>query len=92
MNKIVTLELPKIEESLEELLLELILPIDYLNQVRKLVLSKDELNISLAFQIINTIYPEILFQTLNYTKFNGNISGIGVPDPTRTSNIKLNGN
>jgi hypothetical protein len=92
MNKIVTLELPKIEESLEELLLELILPIDYLNQVRKLVLSKDELNISLAFQIINTIYPEILFQTLNYTKFNWNISGIGVPDPTRTSNIKLNGN
>lgn len=89
MNKIVTLELPKIEESLEELLSALILPEKYIPQVRKLVLSKDELNISLAFQIINTIYPEILFQTLNYTKFNWNISGIGVPDPTKTILLKL---
>ena len=87
MNKIVTLELPKIEESLEELLLELILPIDYLNQVRKLILSKDDLNITLAFEIINTIYPEIIFQTLNYTSFDWKIHGVGVPDPSKTCTL-----
>jgi len=89
MNKIIILELPKIEESLEELLSELILPVDYINQVRKLILSRDDLNITLAFEIINTIYPEITFETVNYISFNWKISGIGVPDPTRTSNIKL---
>ena len=89
MNKIITLELPRIEKSLEELLSELILPVDYINQVKKLVLSKDDLNITLAFEIINTIYPEITFQTVNYISFNWKKSGIYVSDPTRTSNIKL---